>query len=203
MKKKKHKVVQAVKIEGGHENEWRRGEGKETRQLPLCPAIHFRISASEMYRGIKTFIVLTNDGCQDIKSHLISDAKNPIHVRDSVSRTDKPSAFRVKEGKSVGQSRETPRESQIQIWKEEFFKKSDRKRVRGKQRKGGKGVMRLGCWSCACWFPAFELPFSPFLLSLYLTALHFKTHLWMSDHSTAVHDFLARVISPHHRVLMT
>lgn len=44
-KKKTDKVVQAVKREEGHENEGRRGGGKDTRQLPQCPAIHFRVSA--------------------------------------------------------------------------------------------------------------------------------------------------------------
>lgn len=55
---KTDKVVQAVKREEGHENEGRRGGGKDTRQLPRCPAIHFGVSATEMYRGIKTFIII-------------------------------------------------------------------------------------------------------------------------------------------------
>lgn len=195
-------MVQAVKREEGDENEWRRGGGKDTRQLPQCPAIHFRVSATEMYRGIKTFIASTSDGCQDIKSHLISDAKKSnSRLRFCLPHADKPSAFRVKERKSVGQSRATPGNSQIQTWREPFLKSQKWKRVRGKHRERGEGVMRLRCWSClclfVCLFPSFELPFLPFLLLLYWTALHFKVHLRASDHSMAAHDFFARVVSPH------
>lgn len=106
----------AVKREEGHENEGRRGGGKDTRQLPHCAAIHFRVSATEMYPGIKTFIASTGDGCEDIKSHLISDAKNSnSRLSFCLPRADKLLAFWVKEGKSVGQSRATPGNSQIHI----------------------------------------------------------------------------------------
>lgn len=51
--------------------------------------------------------------------------KSNSRLRFCLPRADKPSAFRVKEGKSVGQSRATPGNSQIQTWREPFFKKSE------------------------------------------------------------------------------
>lgn len=86
-----------MRVKGGE------GGGKDTRQLPHCPAIHFRVSATEMYPGIKTFLASSGDGCEDIKSHLISDAKNSSsRLRFCLPRADKLLAFWVKEGKSVG-----------------------------------------------------------------------------------------------------
>lgn len=67
------------------------GEG-EGRIHVSYPSVQQYISASpptEMYRGIKTFIASTGDGCQDIKSHLISDAKKKIQFTSEILFTSR------------------------------------------------------------------------------------------------------------------
>lgn len=72
-------MVQAVKRE--RRDMRMKGEEGEGRIHISYPSVQQYISATEMYPGIKTFTASNSDGCEDIKSHLISDAKKKSNSR--------------------------------------------------------------------------------------------------------------------------